>query len=286
MTELTDTAEIALDARRRRARRRAVQPRFARAAGGIAAIGVKELRGRMRGRRAFAILTIYLLLLGGFALMAERLVEANYVDRFRRLLGLRRARQIGQGIFAALLMLMTLQVVFLAPSSTAGLDQPRAREADPRAADRDADQLPGDRRRQAAVRARLRVPAHRRVDPADGGRVRVRRRRTGGRPARLHRPRRGRARSRLVRAAVLQPRQADDGRDRHHDLRRPGRDHRHDLRPRLLAGHGPVRRAGQPRGAVRHPLAGDPRLPEPVRRPGRCHVRHRDRPSVAAGAAS
>ena len=38
-----------------------------RATGGIAAIGVKELRGRMRGRRAFVILTIYLLLLGGFA---------------------------------------------------------------------------------------------------------------------------------------------------------------------------------------------------------------------------
>ncbi len=40
--------------------------RFASAAhatGGLAAIGVKELRGRMRGRRAFVILTIYLVLL-------------------------------------------------------------------------------------------------------------------------------------------------------------------------------------------------------------------------------
>ena len=109
---------------------------------------------------------------------------------------------------------------------------------------------------------------------------------TGGRPARLHRPRRDGPRPRVVRAAVLQPRQADHGRDRHHDLRRPGRDDRHDLRARLLAGDRPVRRERQPRGAVRHPLAGDPGLPQSVRRPGRCHVRHGDRPSVAAGAAS
>ena len=46
---------------------------------------------------------------------------------------------IGQAIFAALIMLETLQVVFLAPAATAGRDQPRAREADPRDAGRDAD---------------------------------------------------------------------------------------------------------------------------------------------------
>ena len=52
-----------------RAARRGAALGFGRAAGGIAAIGVKELRGRMRGRRAFVILTIYLVLLGGFSLM-------------------------------------------------------------------------------------------------------------------------------------------------------------------------------------------------------------------------
>src|SRR6188474_3789919 len=92
---------------------------FVRTAGGIAAIGVKELRGRMRGRRAFAILTIYLLLLAGFALMAEKLVESNYTSGFGNSSAFAGAA-IGQGIFAALLMLMTLQVVFLAPSSTSG----------------------------------------------------------------------------------------------------------------------------------------------------------------------
>lgn len=92
---------------------------FARAVGGIAAIGVKELRGRMRGRRAFAILTIYLLLLAGFALMVETLIQRSYETGFGGSSAFASAA-IGQGIFAALLMLMTLQVVFLAPSSTAG----------------------------------------------------------------------------------------------------------------------------------------------------------------------
>jgi ABC-type transport system involved in multi-copper enzyme maturation permease subunit len=92
---------------------------FARTAGGIAAIGVKELRGRMRGRRAFVILTIYLLLLGGFALMVERIMEAQFQNPFAGA-SATAGPAIGQGIFAALLMLMTLQVVFLAPSSTAG----------------------------------------------------------------------------------------------------------------------------------------------------------------------
>jgi ABC-type transport system involved in multi-copper enzyme maturation permease subunit len=121
MTELTETADLApvdstptavLPARKR-------FTTFGRTAGGIAAIGVKELRGRMRGRRAFAILTIYLLLLGGFALMAERLVESQYTSGFGGSSAFAGAA-IGQGIFAALLMLMTLQVVFLAPSSTSG----------------------------------------------------------------------------------------------------------------------------------------------------------------------
>ncbi len=90
-----------------------------RATGGIAAIGVKELRGRMRGRRAFVILTIYLLLLGGFAVMVETLIARSYQTGFGGSSAFASAA-IGQGIFAALLMLMTLQVVFLAPSSTAG----------------------------------------------------------------------------------------------------------------------------------------------------------------------
>jgi ABC-type transport system involved in multi-copper enzyme maturation permease subunit len=92
---------------------------FSRTAGGIGAVGVKELRGRMRGRRAFVILTIYLLLLGGFAWMVELIMERTYSFSFGGN-GTYATAAIGQGIFAALLMLETLQVAFLAPSSTAG----------------------------------------------------------------------------------------------------------------------------------------------------------------------
>ena len=100
-------------------RRRARAVDFGRTASGVAAIGVKELRGRMRGRRAFVILTIYLLLLGGFALMIETLIERSYSTGFGNSSAFA-SPVIGQAIFAGLLMLMTLQVVFLAPSSTAG----------------------------------------------------------------------------------------------------------------------------------------------------------------------
>ena len=91
---------------------------LARTGGGIGAVGVKELRGRMRGRRAFAILTIYLLLLGGFAWMVELILERNVSSGFGS--ATYAGASIGQGIFAALLMLETLQVAFLAPSATAG----------------------------------------------------------------------------------------------------------------------------------------------------------------------
>ena len=88
-------------------------------AGGVGAVGVKELRGRMRGRRAFVILTIYLVLLGGFAWMVELIMERSYSSGFGASAAFASA-QIGQVIFAALLMLETLQVVFLAPAATAG----------------------------------------------------------------------------------------------------------------------------------------------------------------------
>ena len=72
----------------------------------------------MRGRRAFVILTIYLLLLGGFAWMIELILERNASSGFGS--STYAGASIGQGIFAALLMLETLQVAFLAPAATAG----------------------------------------------------------------------------------------------------------------------------------------------------------------------
>jgi ABC-type transport system involved in multi-copper enzyme maturation permease subunit len=90
-----------------------------RTMGGIGAVGVKELRGRMRGRRAFVILTIYLVLLGGFAWMVELISERSFSSGFGGS-GSFATAAIGQAIFAALLMLETLQVAFLAPAATAG----------------------------------------------------------------------------------------------------------------------------------------------------------------------
>jgi ABC-type transport system involved in multi-copper enzyme maturation permease subunit len=90
--------------------------------GGIVAIGVKELRGRMRGRRAFVILTLYLLFLAIIA-WAWELIVARHYDATDSLSGGSAAfasALIGQEIFGALILVETLLVVFLAPAFTAG----------------------------------------------------------------------------------------------------------------------------------------------------------------------
>jgi ABC-type transport system involved in multi-copper enzyme maturation permease subunit len=86
--------------------------------GGITAIGVKELRGRMRGRRAFVVLTIHLLLVAGFAWMITSLMEQTFTGGFGS--AFTASAEIGRALFVALLMLLTLIVLVLAPASTAG----------------------------------------------------------------------------------------------------------------------------------------------------------------------
>jgi ABC-type transport system involved in multi-copper enzyme maturation permease subunit len=88
---------------------------------GITAIMVKELRGRMRGRRAFVILTIHVLLLSVFAWMFERLNEesALQMGTFGGQATYASA-MVGRGVFSGLLMLQTLMVAVLAPAATAG----------------------------------------------------------------------------------------------------------------------------------------------------------------------
>jgi len=73
----------------------------------------------MRGRRAFAILTIYLLLLAGFAWMVQLMMARSYSTGFGTSATYATAA-IGQGIFVALIMLETLLVVFLSPMATVG----------------------------------------------------------------------------------------------------------------------------------------------------------------------
>lgn len=89
---------------------------------GIVAVGVKELRGRMRGRRAFVILTLYLLFLAGFAWAWELIAERTYGSSGTLYGGSAAfaSALIGQEIFGALLIVETLLVVFLAPAFTAG----------------------------------------------------------------------------------------------------------------------------------------------------------------------
>jgi ABC-type transport system involved in multi-copper enzyme maturation permease subunit len=85
---------------------------------GIVAIGAKDLRGRMRGRRAFLILTGYLVLLAAFALSTQAAIADTYQTGFGGSAAFAGAA-IGQGVFGAMLMLMTFLVVVLAPLATA-----------------------------------------------------------------------------------------------------------------------------------------------------------------------
>jgi ABC-type transport system involved in multi-copper enzyme maturation permease subunit len=97
------------------------RPRLPRLGSGISAIIVKELRGRMRGRRAFIIITLHVLLLAVFAWMFERLNEEtiNQISSFGGQSTYASA-SVGRGIFVGLLFLQTLMVAVLAPAATAG----------------------------------------------------------------------------------------------------------------------------------------------------------------------
>ncbi len=85
---------------------------------GMAAVGVKELRGRMRGRRAFVVLTLHLVVVAGFAWMVEAFAEQTYTSGFTG--SLSASADIGRQLFSALIFLLTLIVLVLAPASTAG----------------------------------------------------------------------------------------------------------------------------------------------------------------------
>jgi ABC-2 type transport system permease protein len=87
---------------------------------GISAIIVKELRGRMRGRRAFIIITIHILLLALLAWMFMRILEEQTSElNFGGQINYASA-SIGRGIFIGLMLLQTLMVAVLAPAATAG----------------------------------------------------------------------------------------------------------------------------------------------------------------------
>ncbi|MEA2545093.1 MAG: type transport system permease protein [Chloroflexota bacterium] len=109
---------------RRRSLRLSLHPVGAvrNAINGIVAVGVKELRGRVRGRRAFVVLTFYLLFLAAFAWAWELVAERAYVQSSSGQGGSAAfaSALVGQEVFGALVLVETLLVVFLAPAFTSG----------------------------------------------------------------------------------------------------------------------------------------------------------------------
>jgi len=78
-------------------------------------IVVKELRSRMRGARAFAILTAVLLVLGGASYVLYRIVLTT-----SRYSSMPLSPQIGQALFVGLAFLELMMVAFVTPAVTAG----------------------------------------------------------------------------------------------------------------------------------------------------------------------
>ncbi len=97
---------------------------FQRLGIGIVAVGTKELRGRMRGRRAFAVLTLYLVLLaifswGVYEFQKDAAASQSFFTGFG-VAPVALAAQIGQALFTGLLLVETVLVAVLAPAFTTG----------------------------------------------------------------------------------------------------------------------------------------------------------------------
>src|SRR5579859_7990142 len=78
-------------------------------------IVLKELRGRMRGPRAFVVLTVYLLLMSAFATLLYYLYSASLNYQGYALGG-----TIGRWMFVSIVGIELLLVSFIAPTFTAG----------------------------------------------------------------------------------------------------------------------------------------------------------------------
>lgn len=78
-------------------------------------VAVKELRSRMRGRRAFVVLTVYLLLMSGFITVLYGLYASASAQPYGP-----DARQAGKTVFGAVLGIQVMLVVFIGPSFTVG----------------------------------------------------------------------------------------------------------------------------------------------------------------------
>ncbi len=77
-------------------------------------ITLKELRGRMRGARAFLVLTSYLIIMTAFVLFTYLVVVLNDTASGNS------SRTAGQAIFVTLLSVQVFLVIFISPAFTAG----------------------------------------------------------------------------------------------------------------------------------------------------------------------
>lgn len=77
---------------------------------------IKELRGRMRGARAFSVLTVYLTLLGVFAV----LVYVAVTESSTNVSGQADMGEMGRTLFGGVVAIEMLLIAFIAPAFTAG----------------------------------------------------------------------------------------------------------------------------------------------------------------------
>jgi ABC-type transport system involved in multi-copper enzyme maturation permease subunit len=82
---------------------------------GVTAIWIRELRGRMRGKRAFIFITVYLTILVGLFWAALQSGGQFWT------IGALESIGFGRGIFGAVMFIEALVIVALAPAYTAGL---------------------------------------------------------------------------------------------------------------------------------------------------------------------
>ncbi len=76
---------------------------------------LKELRGRMRGPRAFVVLTVYLILMSGFATLLYYLYSSSLDFQ-----GAAAGGTIGRWLFSSIVAVELFLVAFIAPTFTAG----------------------------------------------------------------------------------------------------------------------------------------------------------------------
>ena len=82
---------------------------------GVTAIWIRELRGRMRGKRAFIFITVYLTILVGLFWAALETGGQFWT------MGALESIGFGRGVFGAVMFIEALVIIALAPAYTAGL---------------------------------------------------------------------------------------------------------------------------------------------------------------------